>query len=61
MIIRPSNTPRAKKISGYLWLLAGLLMIAPSMLSDQSNSSLVAIGLTFITFGLVFLRSSKRA
>ncbi len=61
MITKSSNSPRAQRISGYLWLLAGLLMIAPSILSDQNNSSLVAIGLMFITFGIVFLQSSKRA
>ena len=45
---------RSKKVAGFLWLLAGLLMIVPPILSDGHKSSL-AIGAMFLIFGIVSL------
>ncbi len=48
------GAPQSKKVAGFLWLLAGLLMIVPAILSDGSKS-FIAIGAMFLIFGIVFL------
>lgn len=48
------------RLTGVLWLIAGLLFIL-SALGDDGNNSNTAIGIMFLTLGIVFLKqhSSK--
>ncbi len=39
-------------------MLSGLLMIIPTIFSD-GNNSLIAIGVMFLIFGIVFLGSGR--
>ena len=59
MIIRSGGVLRSKKVAGFLWLLAGLLMIVPPILFD-GNKSFIAIGTMFLIFGIVFLGRERK-
>ena len=47
------------KVVGYLWLLAGLLMMLPSVFSDGHEAS-VGVGVMFLIFGIVFLNRERK-
>ncbi len=51
-------SPRSSKFAGYLFLLAAFLFILPSVFSN-GNSGLVAIGIVFLIFGIVFLNKKS--
>ena len=43
---------QSRKVVGFLWLLAGVLMMIPSVLSDGHETS-VGVGVMFLIFGIV--------
>lgn len=59
MIIKSGSVLQSKKVAGFLWLLAGLLMVFPPILSDGSKS-LIAIGAMFLIFGIVSLGHERK-
>jgi len=51
---------KSRKVVGFLWLLAGALMMVPSVLSDGHETN-VGVGVMFLILGIVFLsREPKR-
>ncbi len=60
MIIKPGNVLQSKKVAGFLWLLAGLLMIIPPILFS-GNKTYIAIGAMFLIFGIVILGRGRKA
>ena len=60
IIIKPGSVLQSKKVAGYLWLLAGLLMIIPPIFLD-GNKTYIAIGAMFLIFGIVFLGRDRKA
>ncbi len=59
MIIKSGSVLKSKKVAGYLWLLAGLLMIVPPMFFDGNRTS-IGIGAMFLIFGVVFLGRDRK-
>ncbi len=59
MIIKPDSVLKSKKAAGFLWLLAGLLMIIPPIFLD-GNKTYIAIGAMFLIFGIVFLGRDRK-
>jgi len=59
MIIKPGSVLQSKKVAGFLWLLAGLLMIVPPILFD-GDKSIIAIGVMFLIFGIVSLGRKRK-
>lgn len=51
---------RSRKTIGFLWMLAGVLMMVPSVLSDGHKTS-VGVGLMFLIFGIVFLSREPKS
>ena len=49
---------QSKKVVGFLWLLAGVLMMLPSILSD-GKGTLIGVGVMFLIFGIVTLSRSR--
>jgi len=60
MIIKSFSVLQSKKVAGFLWLLAGLLMIIPPVFRD-GNKTYIAIGTMFLIFGIVFLWRDRKA
>ena len=54
MIKKSIGVLRSRKVVGYLWLLAGVLMMIPSVLSDGHETN-VGVGVMFLIFGIVSL------
>ena len=54
MIIKSGSILQSKKIAGFLWLLAGLLMLIPPVFLD-GNKTLIGIGAMFLIIGIVSL------
>lgn len=54
MIKKSISILQSRKVVGVLWLLAGVLMMVPSMLSDGHETS-VGVGVMFLIFGIVVL------
>lgn len=54
------NSRRSSKIAGYLFLLAGALMIVPGMFFEGAQTSSGGIAIMFLIFGIVFLSRNNR-
>jgi membrane-bound ClpP family serine protease len=50
---------QSKKIVGFLWLLAGVLMMLPSLLSE-GKGTFVGVGIMFLIFGIVTLSRDRK-
>ena len=50
---------KSRKAVGYLWLLAGVLMMLPSVFSDGHRTT-VGVGIMFLIFGVVSLSGARR-
>ncbi len=59
MVIKPGSVLKSKKVTGILWLVAGLLMIVPPVFLD-GNRTLVGVGAMFLIFGLVSLGRDRK-
>ena len=51
---------KSKKVVGFLWLLAGVLMMVPSVLSDGHETN-VGVGVMFLILGIVFLSREPKS
>ena len=51
---------QSRKVVGFLWLLAGVLMMIPSVLSDGHETS-VGVGVMFLIFGIVSLSRGQKS
>jgi len=60
MIKKSDSVLKSRKVTGFLWILAALLMGVPPMLSD-GNRSLIAIGAMFLIFGIVSLGGERKS
>ena len=60
MIIKSGSKLQSKKTAGYLWLIAGLLMMVPPMFFD-GNRTTIGIGAMFLIFGIVFLARDRKS
>jgi len=58
MIKKSIGVLKSRKAVGYLWLLAGVLMLIPSVLSDGHETS-IGVGLMFLIIGIVFLSRER--
>jgi len=59
MSTKPDSVLKSKKVAGFLWLLAGLLMMVPPILLD-GNRTLIGVGAMFLIFGLVALGRDRK-
>ncbi len=59
MVIEPGSVLKSKKVTGILWLVAGLLMLVPPVFLD-GNRTLVGVGAMFLIFGLVSLGRDRK-
>jgi len=59
MIIKPGSILKSKKVTGFLWLLAGLLMII-SPIFFGGNRTYIGIGAMFLILGIVFLGRDRK-
>jgi len=59
MIAKSDSVLKSKKLAGFLWLLAGLLMMIPPLLLD-GNRTLVGVGAMFLIFGVVSLGRDRK-
>ena len=59
MIIKSGSILQSKKIAGFLWLLAGLLMLIPPIFLD-GNKTLIGIGAMFLIIGIVSLGRDRK-
>ncbi len=59
MVIKPGSVLKSKKVTGILWLIAGLLMMVPPIFLD-GNRTLVGVGAMFLIFGLVSLGRDRK-
>lgn len=59
MLKKPGGVLRSKKVVGFLWLLAGLLMFIPPILRD-GNRTFIGIGVMFLIFGIVALARERK-
>ena len=50
---------QSRKTVGYLWLLAGVLMMLPSVFSDGHETT-VGVGIMFLILGIVFLNRERK-
>ena len=60
MIKKSIGVLQSRKGVGFLWLLAGVLMMIPSMLSDGHETS-VGVGVMFLIFGIVYLSGERNS
>jgi len=58
MLTRSRAGSRSTKIAGILWIVAGVLCLAPRLLTKDNGMS-PGIGIMFITFGIVALSRSR--
>ena len=56
---KSNNILQSKKIVGYLWLLAGVLMMLPSLLSE-GKGTFIGVGVMFLIFGIVSLSRNQQ-
>ncbi len=55
-----SNTmPRSGKLVGTLWLVAGVLCLAPRVVSDGTSGPGLGIGIMFILFGIIWFSTRR--
>jgi len=59
MIAKSDSVLKSRKLAGFLWLLAGLLMMIPPLLLD-GNRTLVGVGAMFLIFGVVSLGRDRK-
>ena len=59
MIIKSGGILRSKKVAGFLWLLAGSLMLIPPVFFD-GNKTTIGIGAMFLIFGIVSLGRKRK-
>jgi len=60
MIKKSIGVLKSRKAVGFLWLLAGVLMMIPSVLSDGHETN-VGVGIMFIIFGIVSLSREPKS
>ena len=60
MIKKSIGILQSRKVVGFLWLLAGVLMMIPSVLSDGHETS-VGVGMMFLIFGIVTLSRERKS
>ena len=60
MIKKAIGILQSRKVVGFLWLLAGVLMMVPSVLSDGHETN-VGVGVMFLIFGIVFLSREPKS
>ena len=53
-----TNRARWEKFTPVIWIIAGALIMIPSLLGSTGSSFLV-IGIMFIIFGIVFARKNN--
>lgn len=56
----PSKSRRYGKLAGYLFLLAGALMIVPGLFFEGAQSANSGVGAMFLIFGIVFIARKNR-
>jgi hypothetical protein len=59
MATKPGSVLKSKKVTGILWLIAGLLMMVPPIFLD-GNRTLIGVGAMFLIFGLVSLGRDRK-
>lgn len=59
MIKKPGSVLLSKKVVGYLWLLAGLLMLIPPIFRD-GNRTYIGVGAMFLICGIVVLGRDRK-
>ena len=59
MIKKSISVLQSREVVGYLWLLAGVLMLLPSVFSDGHETT-VGVGVMFLIFGIVFLSRERK-
>lgn len=59
MVLKPGSVLKSKRVTGILWLIAGLLMMVPPIFLD-GNRTLVGVGAMFLIFGLVSLGRDRK-
>jgi hypothetical protein len=60
MIKKSIGILQSRKVVGFLWLLAGVLMMIPSVLSDGHETS-IGVGVMFLIFGIVLLSRERKS
>ncbi len=60
MIKKSVSILQSSKVIGFLWLLAGVLMMIPSMLFDGHETN-VGVGMMFLILGIVFLSRKPKS
>jgi hypothetical protein len=60
MIKKSIRVLQSKRAVGFLWLLAGVLMMLPSVLSDGHETS-VGVGVMFLIFGIICLSRERKS
>jgi hypothetical protein len=60
MIKKSIGVLQSRKVVGFLWLLAGVLMMVPSVLSDGHETS-VGVGMMFLVLGIVTLSRERKS
>lgn len=61
MRAKSNPMPRFGKLVGTLWLVAGVLCLAPRVMSDGTSGPSLGIGLMFILFGIIWFSSRRTA
>lgn len=59
MLIGSGGILRSKWVTGFVWLLAGTIMIVPPILND-GDKTFIAIGVMFLTFGVASLALGRK-
>jgi len=59
MIKKSISALQSRNAVGYLWLLAGVLMMLPSVLSGGHETN-VGVGVMFLIFGIVSLSRERK-
>lgn len=59
MWTKSSPMPRSGKLVGTLWLVAGVLCLAPRVVSDIASGPGSGIGIMFILFGIICFSSRR--
>ena len=60
MIKKSIRVLQSRKVVGFLWLLSGVLMMIPSVVSDGHETS-VGIGMMFLILGIVTLSRENKS
>ncbi len=59
MIIKPGSFLKSKKVVGFLWILAGLLMLIPPIFLD-GNKTYIGVGAMFMILGIYSLGRDRK-